>query len=521
MKNMVSSRHLILPLCCLTGLLYLPDITFAQDWPKIYGDNFHATIAKINETYDRGFLLSAYTYTTAGWPLNDWIIKIDINGNVLWEKQFGNGIYSNGVSDAITTIDHGLILAAGTSKYSGNYDPTFIKLNVCGEMDWCKVFKSPDQNYGTGIIQLADGSYIGMLKYYGEGQEYARINLVKLDPTGEPLWIQRLAQEDSLINNEEGTYLYLTSDSNYLISGWAYHPSSYPFWILTDTTGTQIWNLFWNSLVGEAHQVIEKDTGIFYSTSYGFGTNGIQSPVLLKFDNSGNPLDSYYLLGDTIVRGSAMAINSYNSANLLIGLTWSNIIFPVDYGFSEIFFTDTLGNLIKRRLLLNDDFASPNRIIVDSDQKILVTGNYFVDGNRDIYLWKMNSELEDDTLYTQPMTYDSLCPYQITSDTVDLDCELFVRIEDIPTKEQYESTIKISPNPARDWIMLTFPDNTRDGKMDIAIYNLFGQEVLRKETTSASGMVTLNVSGLSSGLYVVVGIDQRQRILKGKFVVAR
>lgn len=176
---MVRKINLLLSLFCLTGVLYLPDASFAQNWPKIYGDNFNATIAKIEETYDHGFLLSAYTYTSAGWPLNDWIIKIDINGNVLWDKQLGNGIYSNGVTDSKITIDNGIILAAGTSKYSGNYDPTFIKLDVCGEIEWCQVFQSPDHNYGTGILQLADGSYIGMLQYYGEGETYARISLVK------------------------------------------------------------------------------------------------------------------------------------------------------------------------------------------------------------------------------------------------------------------------------------------------------------------------------------------------------
>jgi hypothetical protein len=132
----------------------------AQEWPKVYGDNFNASIAKIEESYDHGFLIAAYTYTSSGWPLNMWVIKIDINGNVLWEKQFGNGIYSNGVSDSKITSDNGIILAAGTSKYSGNYDPTFIKADACGEIEWCQVYQSPDQNYGTGILQIADGDLI-------------------------------------------------------------------------------------------------------------------------------------------------------------------------------------------------------------------------------------------------------------------------------------------------------------------------------------------------------------------------
>jgi hypothetical protein len=168
---MFAINNIKLPnLICLLGSLLLSSYSMAQQWPIVYGDNFHATISNIEETYDHGFLLSAYTYTSSGWPLYDWIIKIDINGSVLWEKRFGDGIYSNGVTNSKITQDNGIILAASTSKYSGDYDPTFIKLNVCGEMEWCRVFQSPDQNYGTGILQQTDASYIGMLQYYGEGQ---------------------------------------------------------------------------------------------------------------------------------------------------------------------------------------------------------------------------------------------------------------------------------------------------------------------------------------------------------------
>jgi len=136
-------------------------------------------------------------------------------------------------------------------------------------------------------------------------------------------------------------------------------------------------------------------------------------------------------------------------------------------------------------------------------------------------MWKMNADLEDDTLYTQPITYDSLCPYQILSDTVDLDCGLFVNIDEIPTKDEYESTIKISPNPAWVWISLMFPDNVASGVVELNIYNIFGQEVLKKEVIPANRMIALNISSLSSGLYFVVSKDDRNNILKGKFIKAR
>lgn len=133
----------------------------------------------------------------------------------------------------------------------------------------------------------------------------------------------------------------------------------------------------------------------------------------------------------------------------------------------------------------------------------------------------MNSNLEDDTLYTQPITYDSLCPYHISSDTVDLDCSLFVNIDEIPTKEEYESTIKISPNPARDWVSLSLPDNVSSGAIELAIYNIFGQDVMKSNATLQNRAISLNISNLESGFYLATCKDSKKKIFKGKFVVVR
>ncbi len=503
----------------------------AQNWPLIYGDSFHSLIKDLHETYDQGFYLTAFTYDNQGINKFGWIIKTDINGNILWDKKFGVGNDRNWFSDSFQTNDKGLVISGITNKYStGDYDPLIIKLNTCGETEWCTAFICKDINFGTGVIQTKDDSYIGLLTYYGEGESYARISLVKMDQTGKPVWIQQLAQEDTLIYNEEGAYLYLTSDNNYLVSGHAYRPNCYPFWIMTDTTGVQIWDLFWNSGNGEAHQVIETDSGIFYSTSYAIGNNGIQSPVLFKFDKYSNLTGEYNLMGDTIVMGSCAPIASLDDSIFIIGVGWKEVPFPIDEGFTEVFITDTLGNLKNRRQLFEHEYSSLQNIIVSSDYKILAAGNFVVDGNFDIYLWKMNTNLEDDTLYTQQFTYDSLCPYEIHSDTVDIDCGVFVNIDELPTKEEYESTIKISPNPARDWVVLTLPDVLPEGTVNLMVYDVFGREAWRHGGREAgkqgSGgvlpvnrMISLDVSGFSLGLYIAVVVDRKGRRYTGKFVV--
>jgi hypothetical protein len=513
-------RQILLHITLILCLIAFTSKSQAQDWPKIYGDNIHSLLRDLSETYDKGYILTAFTYDQTGWPEYDWIIKTDINGEILWDKWFGDGDYSNGMSKSFITNDNGIILCGSTSKYSGNYDPTFIKMDVCGEIEWCRVLLSPDQNYATGIIQLTDGSYIGMLMYYGEGAEYARISLIKLDQAGEPVWIRRLAQEDSLIYNEEGYHLLETYASRCLVSGRVFYPGMKPYWILTDTAGEQIWDLKWSGITGICFQTIEFQPGIYYSIGYKIPPGYPNLPAIYKFSENGNELDDYLILGDTLSRGGGKSILKVNDSTLLTGVVWGNYSMKDEIFHSEVVQIDTMGNLKNRRLLLLEDKA-PSNLILTSVNKLVVAGYYVVDGNWDIYLWKMNQDLEDDSIYTQPITYDSLCPYPITSDTVDLDCNLFVNIDELPTKEEYESTIKISPNPATNWISLTFPDNTATGKVELSIYDLFGRKTLSENTYPENRLVSLRISDLPSGIYLVVASDTRNQVMKGKFIVAR
>jgi hypothetical protein len=277
--------------------------------------------------------------------------------------------------------------------------------------------------------------------------------------------------------------------------------------------------LFWPGGMGVAYKLIELGNGHFYSVGSYAGSNFPFTPTLYKFDNIGNPNYKRFILQDTISGGEATSICPYRNSDILVGMEWGTEADPAMYS-SELFLLDTLGNILDRKLLLNED-RSPECIIKTFNDKILVTGNYVVDNNWDIYLWKLNSDLEFDTLYTQPLTYDSLCPYEIQSDTVDLDCGVFVNIDELPTKEEYESSIKISPNPAREWIALTLPDNISQSTLELTIYNIFGQEVINIMENNTTRIITLDISSLSSGLYFVNGRDTRHHNLKGKFVVAR
>ncbi len=502
-------------------------LSFSQTWPQIYGDAISAYGRDLIESYDNGFLICGSIDKNAELFKFGWLIKTDINGNVLWDKKFGDFNVENFFIDFDKTDNEGLILCGATAQVDSWRDPLFVKLDPCGEIEWCKIYLSDQMNHATGVIHLPDGQFLGMLAYYGGDAQHIRISLVKMDAEGEPVWIKHLAQEDSTVANEDGMYLDLMPDSNYLVSGSGFSPLT-PYFIKTDTTGDELWNLKWPvGAAGFAGRSIFTQSGIIYNASHLKISNLPKVPYLLKFNTYGEVLSQYALMSDTIYNGGAASLLLVGDTTMYIGLTWTNdhTLFT---GYCEIYKTDTSGNLLLQRLLLDDERA-PTNIIKSFDSKILAIGTFYVDGNWDIYLWKMNENLEDDTLYTQPLTYDSLCPYEIHSDTVALDCGLFVNIDELPTKEEYESTVKISPNPARDWVMLMLPDVIAAGKVEITVYDVFGREVEtgRRGDEEMGGqgevpvnrMLVLDVSGYPPGMYVVVVTDRNSKRYKGKLVV--
>jgi hypothetical protein len=516
----MNTYTLLIKSAIIILLLTTQYVSFSQTWPKRYGYQMNAFNRDLLEDYDKGYYICACMMKSGSEYKYGWLIKTDINGNILWNKKFGDRFDENAFYDFDKTQDNSLIISGATSLIDPEIDPLFMKLNPCGEIEWCKIFLSPGFNTANGIISLPNGEFLGMLQYYGGDYAHVRISLVKMDSEGNPIWIKHLAQEDSTIVNEEGKYLYHTPDSSYLVAGSCFSPSLNPYYIKTDTSGQEMWQLRWpTGFSGFAGRTVFTAAGIIYSTSNLRVTGHPNKPYLLKFSNIGEYISQLPLLGDTIESGGPDALYLDQDSILYTGITWTDD--PYLYtGYSDLLKTDTNGNLkIQRRLI--DDLYPPNTIIKTFDSKILTIGSYGLDGSLDMYLWKMNTDLEDDTLYTQPFTYDSLCPYEIQSDTVELDCGLFVNIDEIPTKEEYESTIKISPNPARDWVVLTFPEISLPKETEIAIYNLFGQEVMKSRVFPQNRMVSLNVSSLQSGVYLATCRDAKKRTIKGKFVIER
>ena len=520
MKNL---NLIILIIICLNF-----NLVNAQSWPKIFWDYYtHKTIRDLKEDYDKGYLLAGFK----GWNNNPAeyaiLTKTDINGNILWKKTFGQNSYGSAFYIICKTADKGCVLSGSTTKYENiNYykDPLFVKLNSCGEIEWCTVLESPKNNYATGVVPLEDGNYIGMLKYFGGDITNFRISLVKLNHEGHPLWIKHLAQEDSLIMNEEGDDLKVMSNGNYLVTGSCPYNGEKAYWIMTDTTGQQLWDIKWDlpgSGPSAAFETFESHNNMLYASGGMVKPRGgIPVPTLFKIDLKGNQHYYKHLLGDSITGGGAQSLCIYNDTTLLAGIMWRNTP-GYDYGYSALLKTDTLGNLLDYRMLI-DEYRGPEDIIKTFDNKILVAENYYVDGLWRIYLFKLNENLEDDTLYTLPFTYDSLCDHQITSDTTDLDCWLHVSIDDIPLKEDYDRRLEIWPNPAKEQINIKYQLNESGYQKEtvLEIFDVYGKKVEEYLFPEQQSQISINTSSFHQGIYIAVVKRNKQILDVGRFVIA-
>ena len=157
------------------------------------------------------------------------------------------------------------------------------------------------------------------------------------------------------------------------------------------------------------------------------------------------------------------------------------------------------------------------------DNKLTFMYNTYQNNQFDVYLTKLNYELEDDTFYTYPFQYDTLCPYPIASDTIVLDdCELIVGMEEVkPEKTEEQAVLKVYPNPVHSLLNIEYPKTNNECRSIISIYDIFGRKAKEIKVPKGQNEVTVDVSKWNRGIYIAVLWQNGKLIAKEKFMIIR
>ena len=86
-----------------------------------------------------------------------WILKLDSDGSVAWQKTYGgsNDDYAYAIQQ---TSDGGYILTGATASFG--MDLWVLKLNSDGSVAWQKTYVGSGVDYAQSIQQTSDGGYI-------------------------------------------------------------------------------------------------------------------------------------------------------------------------------------------------------------------------------------------------------------------------------------------------------------------------------------------------------------------------
>ncbi len=162
------------------------------------------------------------------------------------------------------------------------------------------------------------------------------------------------------------------------------------------------------------------------------------------------------------------------------------------------------------------------------DGKYTITSSYRLPNQTtsDIFLHKVNENLEQDTLYPGNYTYDSLCPRTIESGVIDLaGCDIITSIGEIPTLEEYREglqsiPVKASPNPASTGEILLEMENTGlYTNMQLKVFDVYGKQIHSEKVYPHQGATRLDVNNWPSGMYIATIFSNGQVRGKCKVVV--
>ena len=521
----------------ILAFLTIPGKSFGQTWMKtFYSSSYDLYGYTVREDYDKGYLLGAVQGSAMRIGK---VIKTDINGNVLWEKNLGDGHQKWALHGMDITSDGGVIIAGVCDTLDiNNWDPFIVKLNPCGDIQWCHVFHTNQHTaYGITIKSLPDNTYIFLLKDWGVSPDN-NVCLMHLDMNGIVIWEQQYFQTDPLVHPFNEVSVFLSTDNKYLVTGTCYSPISgqttpnwlWPMLVLADSTGNAVWEIPWGFTLpfgehvgGVGYQSIRNLTSFYSGICYYHSPISRYSPCLVKTSLSGVP-QSYYDLVPNTDYGNASTITLDSDSIFFIGASYEVT------GLSKlsVLKTDTVGHIIKEKILKYSNFL-PMDAIFTQDHKYLITAWDDVNNKNLFYLWKLNQNLEYDSIYTKPRIYDSLCPHSIITSTLFFQCDLTTgMIEPVVNTEQVK--MHIYPNPGSDIINVVMPSCIQKqsktehlnvitifhqwyNDLDIEVYDLFGKLIYRQMVKPLEKELALNVSDWSRGMYYV-------RLSSGGTVVA-
>jgi hypothetical protein len=185
-------------------------------WQRTFGQLLDDGVFHIAAMPDRGLIAVGYSQELSDRGYELWALRLDENGSRLWERRLGHGVFDAGTSVA-PTWDGGLVVAGVTSADGFKEDDAWVvRLDADGELLWEKRFGGNMPETAWAITETPDHGYWLAVSTSSHGAGSGDAWLIRLNPSGDALWDRHYggAQWD------RPTAATLTSDGGLFLLGY-------------------------------------------------------------------------------------------------------------------------------------------------------------------------------------------------------------------------------------------------------------------------------------------------------------
>lgn len=182
-------------------------------WEKTFGGSLDESLGSINLTYDGGYILTGFSFSTDGDLSNNygaqdlWVVKLSSSGNIEWQKSYGGSFTDFG--SKILQAPNGEYFVGGYTASNdndidfnnGGWDYWLIKLSNTGSLIWSKCYGGSDNDFLVDFTITFDNSISLCGRTDSEDGDVSENN------GGADYWIVKL--EPNILDIKENTYNYI------------------------------------------------------------------------------------------------------------------------------------------------------------------------------------------------------------------------------------------------------------------------------------------------------------------------
>jgi hypothetical protein len=344
-------------------------------WTKCFGGSSEEQFRSGFETSDGDYIIGGYSSSsdydvTINYGLYDiWIIRIDSEGELIWEKSFG-GSSLDRLSHLEPTFDGGFILCGVSLSQDGDlqdnnggFDSWVAKIDPMGNIEWQKNYGGDNSDQAYMIKQTDDGGYILLNSSSSDNGDVLVANgssdiwVLKLNSVGDILWQSSIGGSGW----DAGYTIFETIDGGYLIGG------------LTDSNDGDLNS---NFLSGNSGLTVKLSAEGNLNSVFVIGGSEHESLSYIGSEDS-----NYLLAGATYSNDGNILDNNGQSDLWVIKVNDSfEVLWSRCYGGSQLDYFDHMLKLTDGYLLVGETYSN------DGD----VSGNH---GGTDVWVLKLSEDV--------------------------------------------------------------------------------------------------------------------------------